>query len=119
MSTQRLNSERLSRFTFVDARFSGIQINGLGTSRYSVSIADSIARILTTRLGERIMRPQFGSNLYLLRDRTFNSEWRVLATRYIFEALQKNEPRVKFKQLHFTISPLGQHDFYLELDAND
>ncbi len=119
MSEQLLQPTQLSSFTFVDANFSGIQINGSNSKRYYVSIAESIARILTTRLGERVMRPLFGSNLYLLRDRTFNSEWRVLATRYIFEAIKNNEPRVKFKQLHFNISPSGKHDFYLELDAND
>ncbi len=119
MSEQLLQPTQLSSFTFVDANFRGIQINGEGSKRYYVSIAESIARILTTRLGERVMRPLFGSHLYLLRDRTFNSEWRVLATRYIFEAIKNNEPRVKFKQLHFNISPSGKHDFYLELDAND
>ncbi len=119
MSEQLLQPKQLSTFTFVDAQFLGIKINGFTSQRYYVSIAASIARILTTRLGERVMRPTFGSNLYLLRDRTFNSEWKVLATRYIFEAIKRNEPRVKFKQLHFNINKFGKHDFYLELDAND
>ena len=82
-----------------------------------MSIADSISRILTTRLGERVMRPEFGSLLYLLRDRDFDSEWRIKATRYIFEAITRWEPRVKFKRLRFNIDALtGKHTFFLELD---
>ncbi len=119
MSEQLLQPTQLSSFSFNEVSFTGVQINGAGDKRYYVSLAESISRILTTRLGERVMRPDFGSNLYLLKDRTFNSEWRILATRWIFEAIKRNEPRAKFKQLHFNIAPNGKHDFYLELDAND
>ena len=87
--------------------------------RYYVDVARSVERILMTRLGARVMRPQFGSALYLLRDRTFNSYWKAMATRYMFEAIARWEPRVRFKQLHFNIDPLGRHDFYLELERRD
>lgn len=115
----QIRPPQLRLFTFADAQLTGMVINGNGSQKYYVTIADSIARILTTRLGERVMRPNFGSNLYLLRDRTFNGEWRVLATRWIFEAIMRNEPRVRFKQLHFNADSFGRHRFYLELDAND
>lgn len=95
-------------------------LDALDTQGYQVSIEKSIARILTTRIGERVMRPDFGSYLYLLRDRDFNSEWRILATQYIFEALKKWEPRVRFKRLNFNIDALtGLHQFYLELAPNE
>ncbi len=116
------------------ARFIGVALSGqidkvngvaregaLGhtTRQYAVSIADSISRILTTRLGERVMRPEFGSNLYLLRDRDFDGRWRVTATRYIYEAISRWEPRVRFKRLRFNIDATsGQHTFYLELEPN-
>lgn len=104
---------------FAHVAVGGLLLNGASQSGYAVSIADSIARILTTRLGERVMRPTFGSNLYLLRDRDFNSEWRVKATRYIYEAIQRWEPRVRFKRLRFNIDATsGQHTFYLELEPN-
>ena len=98
--------------------FSGFELdNPLDKGKYLTSVADSINRILTTRIGERVMRPEFGSNLYLLRDRTFNSEWRILSTRYIYEAITKWEPRVNFKQLHFNIdATTGKTTFYLELE---
>ncbi|WCN11288.1 GPW/gp25 family protein [Marinomonas mediterranea] len=84
---------------------------------YAVSINESIQRILTTRLGERVMRPTFGSELYKLRDRDMDSEWRLLATRYIYEAVSKWEPRVRFKRLQFNADAKnGKHTFYLELD---
>ena len=99
--------------------FSGFELKSpLHEGKYLTSVADSINRILTTRIGERVMRPNFGSNLYLLRDRPFNSEWRILATRYIYEAITKWEPRVNFKQLHFSVdASTGKTSFYLELEA--
>ncbi len=98
----------------------GIEVNGdANIGRYYASIAQSIQRILTTRIGERVMRPEFGSNLFLLRDREFNSEWRVLATRYIYEAINRWEPRVRFKRLRFNLNATtGQCSFNLELEPN-
>ncbi len=117
MTVQLLQPKQLQSLTFAHANFVGVKVTGSNDSGYQVSVAESVARILSTRLGERVMRPSFGSHLYLLRDRNFNSEWRVLATRYIYEAIEINEPRVRFKQLYFSIDALGKHDFYLELEA--
>ncbi len=103
---------------FLNAELSGIKINGVSNKRYYASLQESISRILSTRLGERVMRPEFGSNLYLLRDRKVNDEFRLLATKYTFEAIEKNEPRVAFKKLHFTYQN-GKHHLLLELEAND
>lgn len=109
------------RLQFRDVVFMGVvgaerTLNG----HYAVSVMDSINRILTTRLGERVMRPEFGSNLYQLKDRDFNSEWRIKATRYVYEAIRQHEPRVKFKRLNFNIdAKTGQHSFFLELEPND
>ncbi|MBL4774486.1 MAG: GPW/gp25 family protein [Mariprofundus sp.] len=101
--------------------FAGIALTGTAQNepgkRFYVSVVDSIARILSTRLGERVMRPEFGSDLYLLRDRNFDASWRVRATGYIFEAIQRDEPRVAFKQLHFDSDAItGRHSFYIEID---
>ena len=88
-----------------------------GQSVYYVGVANSIERILRTRLGSRLMRPTFGSALYLLRDRDFNAYWRAMATRYMFEAISQWEPRVRFKQLHFNVDlTTGQYGFYLALE---
>ncbi len=121
MSEQVIQPLPLNNFSFNDAAFVGVVFsNGSAVAKkYYVSLAKSIARILTTRIGERVMLPEFGSNLYLLRDRNFSGEWRILATRYIYDALRQWEPRVKFKQLHFSIDAItGKHEFSLELSPN-
>jgi phage baseplate assembly protein W len=74
---------------------------------YKVSIADSINRILKTPLGTRTMRPEFGSRLYELRDREFNDEYKLNATRFTYEAISKWEPRVKVEKVDFKIKPVS------------
>ena len=112
---QPLNLESLN----LAINFTGFELKSQpDDGKYLTNVAASINRILTTRIGERVMRPKFGSSLYLLRDRAFNSEWRILATRYIYEAITKWEPRVNFKQLHFSVdASTGKTSFYLELEA--
>lgn len=126
MSEQVVQPLQLNQLKFRNVDFTGITVNDANTEKntvtkqFYVSLTDSISRILTTRIGERVMQPDFGSDLYLLRDRDFNSAWRVTATRYIFEALKKWEPRVRFKQLHFSINAItGQHYFYLSLEPSE
>lgn len=72
---------------------------------YKVDIAQSINRILRTPLGSRVMRPEFGSRLYELRDREFNDEFRLNATRFTYEAIKRSEPRVKVKRVICEIEP--------------
>lgn len=74
---------------------------------YKVSIADSINRILKTPLATRVMRPEFGSRLYELRDREFNDEYKLNATRFTYEAISKWEPRVKVEKVNFRIKPVS------------
>lgn len=74
---------------------------------YKVSLINSINRILKTPLGSRVMRPEFGSKLYELRDRTFNDTFKVLATKYIFEAINKNEPRARVQSVDFNINAVS------------
>ena len=74
---------------------------------YAVSIPDSINRILKTPLVTRAMRPEFGSRLYELRDREFNDEYKLLATKYTYEAIKKYEPRVKVEKVNFILDPVS------------
>lgn len=74
---------------------------------YKVDIATSINRILKTPLGVRTMRPDFGSMLYTLRDREFNEEYKLLAKKYIYEAINRFEPRVKVENVDFKIKPVS------------
>lgn len=73
---------------------------------YKVSIVNSINRILKTPLGSRVMRPDFGSRLYELRDREFNDDWKLKATRYTYEAISKHEPRVSVEKVNFEVKPV-------------
>ena len=74
---------------------------------YKISVTDSINRILKTPLGSRVQRPEFGSLLYTLRDRSFDDEYKLKATRYTYEAISKYEPRVKIEQVSFRVKPVS------------
>lgn len=107
---------------FGEAAFTGILFNHYlvaGQAGFITSISQSLARLLTTKLGERVMRPNFGSNLHLLRDREFNSEYKALATRWVFEAISQHETRMRFERLKFKFdAALGKNTFYVELVPN-
>ena len=74
---------------------------------FAISIEDSINRILKTPLGSRVMRPLYGSKLYELRDRQFDERFKTLATKYIFEAIKVNEPRVQVEEVNFKLEPIS------------
>ncbi len=57
-------------------------------------IEESIAVILGTAPGERVMRPAFGCRIHELVFASLNSETLGLAQRYVREALGRWEPRV-------------------------
>ena len=87
---------------------------------YKVSVKDSINRILKTPLGSRVMRPEFGSKLYLLRDRKFDDSFKALATKYIFEAIKNNEPRVSVDSVDFKIDAItGKVSFLIYLNNGE
>lgn len=56
-----------------------------------MNLAERITRILSTRLGERVCMPTYGSDLYKLRDRHLNDESRLLFALYCKEAIEKWE----------------------------
>lgn len=70
---------------------------------FKISIPKSINRILRTPLGSRVFRPNFGSKLYELRDRKFNEEYKLKATKYTHEAIKKHEPRVEVDKVGFKV----------------
>ena len=64
------------------------------TTKFYITIAESIQIILSTPLGSRVMLPEFGSNLHLLIDKKVDDEWIIDFRRYVTDAIEKNEPRV-------------------------
>ena len=87
---------------------------------YIVSISNSINRILKTPLGSRVMKPEFGSRLYELRDRECDTEFKLLAQKYIYEAIKKNEPRVNVESVDFKVDAVkGIVTFIIHLTNNE
>lgn len=66
---------------------------------YLSDIETSIRRILTTPLGSRVLEPTFGSRLYELIDKRLNKKWQMLFVRYVYEAVDLWEPRVKLQKV--------------------
>lgn len=72
---------------------------GLGASVQEQNIADSIKMILTTPLGSRVNRPDFGSILPDLVDRPMTNKTRALVCYGTVEAVKFWEPRVEIKNV--------------------
>lgn len=64
-----------------------------------ITTEESIKRILLTPLGSRVMMPEYGSRLFELIDKTVTDEWLLDASRYTYEAIENNEPRVLVKKV--------------------
>ena len=69
-------------------------VAGLAPSAGQAKVEQSIRIILGTQYGERVMRPQFGSNLKALAFAPNNTSTANLARYYVTEALSNWEPRI-------------------------
>lgn len=79
---------------------------GLALTTEIDEIQQAIRIILTTAPGERVMRPTFGSRLHELVFAPVNAETLALAKRYVEEALQMWEPRIRLVTV--TVTPHQQ-----------
>lgn len=84
----------------VDAR------GGISVSLMHGEIEESIAIIIGTSPGERVMRPEFGCRIHELVFAPNDPSTYGLARRYILEALGMWEPRIEV--LDVAISPTSQ-----------
>ena len=64
-------------------------------------IKESITQILGTDIGERFMRPEFGSGLRRVVFEPNEAVARGLLRHYIYEAIRRWEPRVELMGLEF------------------
>ena len=74
-----------------------IELDAEGFLYYSSEeqkIQESILIILGTTLGERVMRPEFGSRLHELVFSPINTSTKSLIAHYVTEALVTWEPRI-------------------------
>jgi Bacteriophage baseplate protein W len=69
-------------------------VAGLAQASGQAKVEQSIRIILGTQHGERVMRPQFGSNLRALVFAPNNASTANLARHYVTEALGRWEPRI-------------------------
>jgi len=90
-------------------RFTGKPLSGLEHLR------QSLIDILTTRVGERVMLRDYGSQLPNLIDNPTNPFFGVDLFMAIAQACQKWEPRLKLE--HIAFKPLGGGKVEVELDA--
>ena len=75
--------------------------------------------VLTTGIGERVMRPRFGSRLNDLRFEPNNAQTAALAERYVEEALGMWEPRVNVVSVKANPDPNADNQLaiYIEYEV--
>ncbi|PJY97706.1 GPW/gp25 family protein [Pseudomonas donghuensis] len=71
-------------------------------------LRQSIADILTTPLGSRRMRPEYGSQLRRYVDLPVNEGWKSAVQAEVARALGRWEPRLKLERVRVTAVVGGQ-----------
>ncbi|MDN7142694.1 GPW/gp25 family protein [Pseudomonas sp. JQ170] len=71
-------------------------------------LRQSIEDILTTPLGSRRMRPEYGSNLRRYVDLPVNEGWKSAVQAEVARALGRWEPRLKLERVRVTAVVGGQ-----------
>ncbi len=79
---------------------------GLAMTDERSELSQSIRIILSTPLGQRLMRPTFGSRLQDLVFAPNNSQTMAQARRFVEEALGMWEPRIQVSQVDVHADPL-------------
>jgi phage baseplate assembly protein W len=83
---------------------------GVALTNDNNEIEQAIRIILTTPIGQRVMRPTFGSRLYTLVFEPNNSHTAAQARRYVEEALAMWEPRINVKDVKVS-ADIDPHDW--------
>jgi len=76
----------------------------------------AILIILTTSIGERVMRPTFGSRLHELVFAPNNNTTAAEACRYVKEALLMWEPRIKVRDVQAAPDPDRENALTIEIN---
>ncbi|SHO57764.1 GPW/gp25 family protein [Vibrio quintilis] len=77
-------------------------------------IRQSIITILTTPIGSRVLRRDFGSDLLSLTDHPTNEAWMLDVYAATLEALEKWEPRFRLTDVQAKRNGQGRIDLYLD-----
>ena len=85
------------------------RLNGRGfiefTDDIQLLVKCSIHQILGTKIGERVMLPDFGSRLHELQFEPIDDVTIALARVYTIEAIEKWEPRVELNDVNIIVNP--------------
>lgn len=87
---------------------------GLALATEKNEIEQAIAIILTTSIGERVMRPTFGSRLSELIFEPCNSRTLTLTEQYVNDALMMWEPRIEVDSV--TAMTTAEADGHIYID---
>ena len=74
----------------------------------------SIADILTTPIGTRVMRPEYGSNIPRLIDQPMNKSWKLKVYAAAAEALDKWEPRIRLEKVSIDAVSAGKAEISVQ-----
>ncbi|MCO7614515.1 MULTISPECIES: GPW/gp25 family protein [Pseudomonas] len=88
-------------------RRTGLPLSGIEHVR------QSIEDILTTPLGSRRMRPEYGSKLRRFVDLPVTEGWKSAVQAEVARALERWEPRLKLERVRVTAVVGGQITFHL------
>ncbi|WP_240536685.1 GPW/gp25 family protein [Bartonella sp. WD12.1] len=77
-------------------------------------LRQSIIDILTTRIGTRVMRRDYGSRVLDLIDDPVNETFKVAIYAAVAEALDRWEPRLKLQQVNLTSVEPGKVSMFFE-----
>jgi len=92
---------------------------GIAFSSYEDSIEESIKIILSTKPGERLMRPDFGCRIHELMFAPNTPETHNLAIFYVTEALKKWENRILIKEVTVNETSDSSIDINIEYRIRD
>lgn len=88
-------------------------VTGKPLSGYA-HLQQSIADILTTRIGTRVMRREYGSDVPDLIDRPMNDETIIDVYAAVAVALDRWEPRFRLEQIYVISAVAGHMNVNLE-----
>ena len=106
-----MSGDRALRFTHpdLDSGEAGMNLSPgqrkLGTVDGDASVRQAVLLLLSTRPGERVMRPDYGCALHHLAFASNDETTAALAIHYVRRALERWEPRVDVLELDATPDP--------------
>lgn len=101
-----------------------MMIEVVGESRmsedgYIITVAEEIRRVLMTRKGSIPMNPEYGSDLYLYRDRQLDNDTRLSIIAETFDAIERSVRRAQPTRVGFTMPADGKFGLRIEIARRD